>query len=370
MVNSAREVLEEILDGTGVAINGPNPWDIQVHDNRFFPRVLRDKNLGLGEAYMAGWWDCDQVDEMMCRLLAAELDRKLRDSPKLLLLGAGAVVAEALRSRSKRVAQRHYNLDKTLFLSFLDPYNQYSCGYFEGTDELACAQEKKLELICRKLELKPGDEVLDIGFGWGGLARYLAEKVGCRVTGVNISEEQYRHAREICAGLPVRLQLCDFRDIRGRFDKIVSVGMFEHVGLKGYRRYMRTVHQCLNPGGLFLLQTIGANESQLKCDPWISRYIFPDSMLPSLAQICRSVEGLFVLEDLHNLGPHYDRTLMAWQRNFQAAWSKLAARYDAAFKRMWDYYLLTCAGAFRARSIQLWQLVFTPYGTPQPCCRF
>ena len=168
----------------------------------------------------------------------------------------------------------------------------------------------------------------------------------------------------------MQLKLCDFRDVRGRYDKIVSVGMFEHVRLKGYRRFMRTVHRCLKSGGLFLLQTIGSNESRLKCDPWINRYIFPDSMLPSLAQISRSVEGLFVLEDLHNLGPHYDRTLMAWHRNFQGAWSNLSARYDAAFKRMWDYYLLTCAGAFRARSIQLWQLVFTPYGTPQPCCRF
>lgn len=370
MATSARGVLERILDGSGVAINGPHPWDMQVHDSRFFSRVLRDKNLGLGEAYMAGWWDCDRLDDMTCRLLAAGLDRKLRDSPRLLLMGAGAVIGEALRSRSRRVARRHYDLDRALFHAFLDPYHQYSCGFFEGTERLAEAQENKLALIRRKLDLRPGDELLDIGFGWGGLARYMAEKVGCRVTGVNISEEQHRFAREFCAGLPVRLKLCDFRDLRGGFDKIVSVGMLEHVNVRNYRRFMATVQRCLKPNGLFLLQTIGTNESQLTCDPWISRYIFPDSMLPSLTQISRSVEGLFVIEDLHNLGPHYDKTLMAWHRNFQAAWPQLAGRFDAPFKRMWDYYLLTCAGAFRARSIQLWQLVFTRCGTSQPCCRF
>ena len=226
-------------------------------------------------------------------------------------------------------------------------------------------------MICRKLNLNASDRVLDIGCGWGGLAKYAAERFGCRVTGVNISREQLRSAREFCQDLPVRFEDRDYRTIEGCFDKIVSVGMFEHVGRKNYRAFMRTVHRCLRDDGAFLLHTIGGNTSRTGCDPWVTRYIFPNGMLPSTAQIARAAERLFVIEDWHNLGPHYDRTLMAWNANFQEAWPRLQAQYDARFKRMWEYYLLSCAGAFRARNIQIWQIAMTKYGagTRQPVCR-
>jgi len=211
---------------------------------------------------------------------------------------------------------------------------------------------------------------MDIGFGWGGLAKYMAENYNCTVTGINISQEQISFAKEYCKDLPIRILHCDYRDMRDSFDKIVSVGMFEHVGRKNYTAFMRVAHRCLRDDGIFLLHTIGNNEGQIDSDPWITKYIFPNGMLPGLAQITKAIEGLFVLEDLHNLGPHYDKTLMAWNRNFQEAWSTLKGSYDERFKRMWEYYLLSCAGAFRARSIQLWQLVLTKYGTPQPSCRY
>ncbi len=366
-----RSVVSELLSPSGITINGSNPWDIHVHDDRFYASVIRRKNLGLGEAYMDGWWDCECVDEFICRILRASLDKKVTESPRLLLRVLPSLLFNRQsKSLSREVAEKHYDTGNDLFMSFLDPYNQYSCAYFNGTDSLDQAQLNKLDLIANKLGLQPTDHVLDIGFGWGGLAKYIAEKYQCTVTGVNISQEQIGFAKEYCKDLPIRILHCDYRDIEDTFDKIVSVGMFEHVGRKNYGTFMQVAHRCLHDDGVFLLHTIGNNECQLDSDPWITKYIFPNGMLPGLAQISKAIEGLFVLEDLHNLGPHYDKTLMAWNQNFQKAWPTLKGAYDERFKRMWEYYLLSCAGAFRARSIQLWQLVLTKYGTPQPTCRY
>ena len=366
-----RKVVEELLALSGVTLNGGNAWDIQVHDDRLYARVLSDKNLGLGESYMDGWWDCPRIDEFIYRILSARLDEKVKGSLKLLIPSALAILSNRQgRARAKDVAERHYDLGNDLFFSFLDPYNQYSCAYFNGTNDLDEAQLKKLDLICRKLELVQRERVLDIGFGWGGLARYAAERYGCAVTGVNISEEQVGFAREFCRGLPIEVLHCDYRDIRGAFDKIVSVGMFEHVGRKNYRTFMNVVHASLKDDGIFLLHTIGGNESRVASDAWITKYIFPNGQLPSIAQISQAVEGLFVVEDLHNLGPHYDKTLMAWNERFQNSRQALKEKYDNRFKRMWEYYLLSCAGAFRARTIQIWQIVLTKYYRSQPCCRF
>jgi len=363
------DTIRDLLEQAGIRINGPNPWDIRVHDKRWFGRVVREKNLGLGESYMDGWWECGQPDEMICRLLRSGLEDKVRGSLRHQLRLLPAVLFNLQsRARARKIAERHYNLGNDLFFSFLDSYNQYSCGYFQDTDDLNRAQEKKLELTCRKLNLNASDHLLDIGCGWGGLAKYAAERFGCTVTAVNISAEQLEYAKKFCRGLPVHFQDCDYRATEGRFDKIVSVGMFEHVGQKNYRAFMKTVRRCLKEEGIFLLHTIGGNTSRTGCDPWITRYIFPNGMLPSTAQIAKAAENLFVIEDWHNLGLHYDRTLMAWNRNFQKAWSRLEKKYDGRFKRMWEYYLLSCAGAFRARSIQLWQIVMTPYsmGRPHP----
>jgi cyclopropane-fatty-acyl-phospholipid synthase len=368
-----RQLVSSLLAEAGIAIGGPQPWDITVREERLFARALQERNLGLGEAYMDGWWECQRLDEFFYRVLKSRLEERVRGG-WLHLLGylPGTLLNLQSYSRSRIIAERHYNLDSHLFLSFLDPYNQYSCAYFKGTDDLAQAQQNKLEMICRKVGLRRSDHVLDIGCGWGGFARYAAEHYGCRVTAVNISREQLRYAADFCRGLPVEFLDCDYRDIRGGYDKIVSVGMFEHVGPRNYRRFMEVARTRLSRGGVFLLHTIGSNETRRTCDPWITRYIFPNGMLPSIAQISRAAEGLFVVEDLHNLGPHYDKTLMAWHERFQAAWPALQQRYDERFKRMWEYYLLSSAGAFRARSNVVWQFVLTPVGggEPQPDCRF
>jgi cyclopropane-fatty-acyl-phospholipid synthase len=366
-----REMIEQLLSETGIRVNGSDPWDIQVRDERFYTRVLKEGSLGLGESYMEGWWDCLRIDEFICRLLKGNVEEKIKGNLRSLFFYLSARIFNLQSpSRAGIIARKHYDLGNDLFFSFLDPDNQYSCAYFQGTDDLAEAQQKKLDLICRKLDLQRQDHLLDIGCGWGGLARYAADHYGCSVTAVNISEEQIRYARELCKNLPVKILSEDYRQIQGSFDKIVSVGMFEHVGKKNYGTFMRVVHRCLKEGGIFLLHTIGSNASRINCDPWVNRYIFPNGMLPSIAQISRAAEGLFVIEDIHNLGAHYEKTLMSWNDRFQKAWTRLAGRYDEIFKRMWEYYLLAYAGAFRARHIQVWQIVMTKPGVGQPVCRF
>jgi cyclopropane-fatty-acyl-phospholipid synthase len=368
-------VVRRLLAEADVEVNGDRPWDIQVKDERLYDRVCREKTLGFGEAYMDGWWDCEAIDELITHLLLSRAD-----------VGVGRNLRHALRTvawwlwnmqsrrRGHMIAERHYDLGNDLFQTFLDPFMQYSCAYFADTDDLEQAQKNKLDMICRKLQLGAGDHLLDIGCGWGGLALYAAREYGCRVTANNISEAQLRFARELCADQPVEFAQCDYRELGGTYSKIVSVGMFEHVGCRNYRAFFEVAARCLERDGVFLLHTIGGNtSSRSQHEPWIEKYIFPNGMLPSIAQIARASEGLFVVEDLHNIGPHYDRTLMTWNRNFQQAWPTLnGTKYDARFRRMWEYYLLSCAGTFRSRHTQVWQIVMTRAGTgtPQPShCR-
>lgn len=366
-MNGYERFAKVLLRAAGISPD--NVGNFQVKDDRFYKRVLSNGSLGLGESYMDGWWDSSDLEEFFYRILSARLDEKIitRFSKCLNLLPA--IINRQTKARSCAVAEQHYDLDSDLFMSFLDPYNQYSCAYFDGTDDLSEAQVRKMDMICRKINVSSADNVLDIGCGWGGFARYIAEKHGCRVTAVNISRNQISYAREHCKGLPIEVLDCDYRDLKVSYDKIVSIGMFEHVGQKNYKTFIETVHRCLKDRGIFFLQTIGGNTSKVNCDPWINKYIFPNGVLPSVAQVGAAVEGLFVMEDLHNMGPHYEKTLLCWHSNFQKSWAKLSDKYDHRFKRMWDYYLLSCAGAFRARAIQLWQFVFTKHNTPQPSFR-
>jgi cyclopropane-fatty-acyl-phospholipid synthase len=238
----------------------------------------------------------------------------------------------------------------------------YSCGYWAEAETLDEAQEAKLDLICRKIGLERGMRVLDIGSGWGGFLKFAAERYGISGLGVTVSREQAAFANEHARDLPIETRLMDYMALDGQFDRVVSVGMFEHVGYRNYRSYFDKVRSLLRPDGLFLLHTIGGNVSTTHGDPWAEKYIFPNGMLPSIAQIGEALEGLFVMEDWHNFGADYDRTLMAWRNNFDAAWPALSARYDDRFRRMWRYYLSVFAALFRARQINLWQIVLSPEG--------
>jgi cyclopropane-fatty-acyl-phospholipid synthase len=361
---SAQKTIEQIALIADVRFDSNRPWDIQVHHQGFFERVLRDGSLGLGEAYMEGWWDCPSLDECMSRILGADLEHRLQPSWAMIWSFARAkLFNRQTRSLSMQVIDQHYQLGNDLFQNMLDPTMAYSCGYWKTAQTLEEAQKAKYDLIARKLGMKRGMRILDIGCGWGGFAKHIAEKYGVEVVGITLSENQAQIAQEICHGLPVEIRVQDYRDVKETFDRIVEIGMFEHVGIKNYRAFMEMVYRCLKDDGLFMLHTIGSNDSKSPgSDPWIERYIFPNGHLPSIVQIGQAIEGLFVMEDWHNFGADYDRTLMAWVQNFDRNWEKIRSSYPDPFSRMWKYYLLTCAGAFRARTIQLWQVVLSKHG--------
>lgn len=353
-------IVSELLSRAGIEINGNASCDIQVKNPRLFKRVLQEGSLGLGESYMDGWWECDRLDIFFDKVLHAGLETQLPHNIKdTLRIAVARLFNLQSRKRAWQVGKEHYDLGNDLFSRMLDPFMQYSCGYWKDAQTLEAAQEAKLDLICQKLHLQPGMKVLDIGCGWGGLAEFMAKNYGVSVKGVTISAEQQKMAQARCEGLDVEILLQDYRDLNDQFDRIVSVGMFEHVGPKNYDTYFSVVDKNLKPDGLFLLHTIGSKKTDDNVDPWINKYIFPNGCLPSVRQIARASEPHFVMEDWHNFGADYDTTLMAWHERFLECWPEIADNYSERFKRMFSYYLNACAGAFRARDIQLWQVMFS-----------
>lgn len=356
-------IAQQLVHQAGVEFNGGNPWDIQVLNPSFYRRVLQQGVLGLGESYMEGWWECERLDEFFHRAVGEGLDKQLPEKIwALVSILCSRLFNRQSRRRSWVVGRKHYDLGNDLFEAILDSHMQYSCGYWYQADNLEQAQVNKLDLICRKLQLQPGMKMLDIGCGWGGLAHYAASQYGVSVVGVTVSGEQVCLARKRCQGLDVDIRLQDYRDVNDSFDRIASVGMFEHVGPRNYRAFFEVAARNLKPDGLFLLHTIGSLETGYRVNPWTEKFIFPNGCLPSTLQIARGAEGLFVMEDWHNFGADYDRTLMQWEQRFVNAWPQLKKRYGPVFYRMFRFYLLSCAGAFRARDLQLWQILFSPSG--------
>ena len=360
MSRTAERLACGLLEQAGIEVGGSRPWDIQVHDNRLWGRVMGGGSLALGESYMDGWWDTESIDGFIARLFEARIEERVRGDRRAMLVAMRFRFGnpQVLR-RAFQIGERHYDTGNDLFSAMLDRRMVYSCGYWRDAADIHEAQEAKLDLICRKLELQPGMTLLDIGCGWGSLLQYAAERYGVTGTGVTVSRRQAELARERCRGLPVTIELQDYRALSGSYDRVASVGMAEHVGWRNYPVFMQTAHRVLKPGGLFLLHTIGSNRSRHGVDPWVERYIFPNSMLPSLAQLSSAAEPWFVAEDVHNFGPYYDRTLLAWDQRFRDAWPRLAERYGERFCRMWRYYLLSSAASFRVRRIQLWQLLLS-----------
>jgi cyclopropane-fatty-acyl-phospholipid synthase len=365
--SAAARKVAEIFSLAGIQIGGRRPWDLQVHDQRFYARLLAGGDLAAGESYMDGWWDAEALDELCTRVHRANLPALVGGWEMFWLSLKARLVNRQRGSRAVEVAHRHYDIGNDIYQAMLDPRMQYTCAYWKDAATLDRAQEDKLRLICRKIQLEPGMTVLELGGGFGGLAHFMASEYGCRVVTYNISAEQVAYGRAWCQGLPVRFEQKDYREAAretGTFDRVVSVGLCEHVGEKNYRTFLELAHGRLSPGGLFLLHTIGGNASYTCTDAWIDKYIFPNGMTPSIAQLGRAMEGLWVVEDWHNFGPDYDRTLLEWWRNFDRAWPRLQAKYGERFYRMWKYYLLGCAGGFRARRLQLWQVVLSKGDIP------
>ena len=361
-------IFKRLLSKADISINGSNPWDVQVKNDKLYSRVLFHGSLGLGESYMEGWWECDAIDELICRLLEKGIEKKgfgiKNDFFKYL---NSKFFNLQKKSKAFNIGEKHYDRGNELFKNMLDKRMIYSCGYWKNAANLNEAQEAKLDLICRKLGLKEGMKILDIGCGWGGFLKYAYEKYKTEGVGITVSKEQAELAKESCAGMPIDIKLMDYRDLKNeKFDHIISIGMFEHVGYKNYRKFMKKVKSLLKENGLFLLHTIGTDVSVRSTDAWINKYIFPNGMLPSPVQISKSIEKLFKMEDFHNFGVDYDKTLMCWYENFKKYWkekfSDKKSEEDKIFYRMWKYYLLSCAGAFRARYISVWQIVLSEKG--------
>jgi len=359
-----KSVAENLLSLADIKINGSRPGDIKVNNPKFYSRVLAGGSLALGESYMDSWWDCRNLDVFFAKVLRAGLDRKILKLKNIILpfLKAKLINMQS-RERAKQVGEQHYDAGNDLYRLMLDKRMCYSCGYWENARTLDEAQENKLDLICRKLKLKKGMKVLDVGCGWGGFAKFAAEKYGANVVGITISKEQAKLAKELCKGLPVEIKLGDYRNVQEKFDRILSIGMFEHVGPKNYGEYMKVVHRCLKDDGLMMIHTIGGNISVKSLEPWFHKYIFPNGVLPSVKQISTAAEGLFILNDWHSFGQHYDKTLMVWIDNFKKGWDKIKNNYNERFYRMWMYYLSSSAGSFRANQNQLWQIVYSKIGS-------
>ncbi len=362
-----KQMVKDLLRDAGITVNGDKPWDIHIHDERTYKRILTGGILAVGESYMDGWWDSPHLDEFINKAIRADLVKKIKgDWRTLLFIATTKLFNLQTRSRSHKVSEEHYDLGNDLYMRMLDKRMNYTSAYWKDAKNLDEAQENKLRLVCEKTELKPGMKVLELGCGWGSFAQYAAEKYNVHVTALNISKEQVALARERTQGLPVEILQKDYREATGTYDAVVSIGIMEHVGYRNYRTYMEVVDRCLQPGGIALIHTIGGNISTTHTNPWTDKYIFPHGMLPSVAQMAKAMEGLFVFEDLHNFGPDYDRTLMAWYENFDKAWPELKDKYGERFYRMWKFYLLSAAGGFRSRANQLFQIVMTKQGREQP----
>lgn len=352
-----------------IRVNGSRPWDLQINAPRVLERIASHGSLGLGEAYMDGDWEADELDGFFTRVLRARLDREVRPLRMLLPVLRQRVFNHQNGRRAWQVGKAHYDLGNDFYQAMLGPSMAYSCGYWKNAGTLDQAQEAKLDLVCQKLRLAPGMRVLDIGCGWGAFMAHAARHYGVKCVGITISKQQAEFTRHRHPGLPLEFRLQDYRDLQGRFDRIVSIGMFEHVGKRNYRTFMRVARRCLTDDGLFLLHTIGKNERGGATEPWIEKYIFPNAELPAIGHISDAADGLFVTEDLHNFGADYDKTLMAWHANFEAAWPRFADMFGERFHRQWRYYLLSSAGAFRARDVQVWQWLLSKQGVPGGCPR-
>jgi len=362
---SAKQRVTQLLSIAGISVNGNAPWDIKVHNDNFYEKVLTGGSLALGESYMAGWWDCDRRDEFFSHVLSTNLENTVKKNAKL---QAQIMLTKIFNYQTPSLAfdnvHKHYDIDNDLFTKMLDKRMVYSGAYWKNAATIDEAQENKLDLACRKMKLEPGMHVLDIGCGWGSWAKFAAEKYGVRVTGITLSEQQVQLGKVLCAGLPVELKLMDYRDVDQKFDRVVSIGMFEHVGHKNNRTFFQAANRCMKDDGIFLLQTIGNPFTRTYHDRWMNKYILPNCTMPSLTQIAQTIEGIFLVEDLHNFGPDYDKTLMAWHHNFTSNWHLLKDRYNETFYRMWTHYLLQCAGGFRAKRNSLWQIVLTKRSRP------
>ncbi len=357
-------------DGAMLAVGDPARGGIaraEIHDDRAFTRMLVGGSTGAGEAYMDGLWSSPDLRAVLSGALAnarrVRLDAAMSLPRRICDLWRHARRRNT-RSGSQQNIQAHYDLGNEFFRLFLDESLAYSCAIWDGCEDLGAAQQAKFEVVCRKLALRPGDRVLEIGCGWGGFAMYAAQTTGCQVVGITVSSEQHRLAsqRVAAAGLDERVRIIysDYRDVQGTFDKVVSIEMFEAVGREYWDGFFATCARVLRPGGTMLLQTIGIQDEDagagLRASGWISKYIFPGGVLPAVVEIRESVRRggqALAVRAIDEIGPHYVRTLDEWRHRFWRAEARVRALgFDDRFIRMWDFYLASCASSFETNTIR------------------
>ena len=374
-------------DGVMLAVGDPARGGIaraEIHDDRAFTRMLVGGSTGAGEAYMDGQWSSPDLRGVL-RGALANVQRVRLDAamslPRRLCDLWRHMRRRNTRSGSEQNIQAHYDLGNEFFRLFLDESLTYSCAIWDGCDDLGAAQQAKFDLVCRKLNLGPGDRVLEIGCGWGGFAMHAAQTTGCHVVGITVSREQHRLAsqRVAAAGLDdrVRIVYSDYRDVEGTFDKVVSIEMFEAVGREYWDDFFATCERVLRPGGAMLLQTIGIHDrdasSGMRASGWISKYIFPGGVLPAVVEIRKSVRRggqALAVRAIEEIGPHYVRTLDEWRRRFWQAEARVRSLgFDDRFIRMWDFYLASCAASFETKTIRDIQVLIERAESPGSAAR-
>jgi cyclopropane-fatty-acyl-phospholipid synthase len=357
----------QLLAAADIHLNGSRPWDIQINNPLTLGRIMRDGSLGMGESYMDGWWDCQAIDQMMTRAVRARLHEHL-GTPRAHVQSWFGQWAKRLPSSNARIVGRaQYDLNNQLFCAMLDSSMSHSSAYWEeGATTLEQAQEAKMEMVCRKLQLKPGMRLLDIGCGWGSFMRYAAKHYGVTALGLTTSKEQMALGQSMNQDLPVQFEHTDIQHFntnsRSQFDCVVSLGMLNTPVLAANNALFSTARRSLKKDGLFLLETMGNNQRGQLLEPWLQKHLLCQIPLPSLGDVTDVAQLDFVVEDVHNLGADHDRTLLHWHQRFERAWPQLRLAYDERFYRMWRYHLMGSAGSFRARSTQIWQMVMSPKG--------
>lgn len=333
-----------------------------------YPRGIGPRALGI--SYGKGAWDSDRLDQVMYDLFTSGDKRAKRRSwiATARYVFGNILIDQQRGARAFSIARNHYDKGNDLFRAMLDSSMSYTCGYWgeldNGAKNLDQAQEAKLDRICKKLNLQKGMRLLDIGCGWGNLIKFAAENYGVRATGLTVSKEQLRLAKERCDGLPVEVLLQDYRTFHGKFDCIASIEMIEAVGKRNISGFFNMVKRCLDRGGDFLLQVISAELFSKNSNPladefglWLERNIFPDGYLPNLRElVAPCANGELNISSWEDISSSYDRTLMAWADNFNRAWPKLRDSYGEDFKRVWNFYLYSCAAIFRARLFSVYQI--------------
>ena len=361
------ENFKAYMSARGIQVNGPNDWDLQVHDDSWIREIELKGTLAIGDAYVSGLWDCKALDELVCRLFSNMKREMLFPSLQMLTVNLWNRLSNPQAgTRAKKVIDAHYEKYIDVIKYFIGPSLCYSCAWWEHSDNLADAQKAKMDLVCRKLQLAKSDRVLDIGCGYGALANHAAEYYGCHVTGITLSPRQAELATARFPSPLIEFRAMDWQSDEfmqlGEFDKIMSVGMFEHVGRKNYTIFFKRCSHLLRSHGLFLLHTIGRSV-KASIDLWVDRYIFPGGSLPKLGDLDEVEAQNLILEDLQNIGAHYDMTLCAWQANLDHGQATGELDLDEKDLRFWRYYLLSFAGAFRVRKrLQVWQLLLAKSG--------